>query len=104
MIHVLAIIHAGENGTEELQKYEAQVMPILEKHGGKLLSAFKPRGHENGDSPDEIHLIEFPSQEAFQSYRADPGVAALSECRQSAISETTVYVSEQFVSYAGSNT
>ena len=100
MIHVLAIIHAGTNGSEGLQNYEAKVIPILEEHGGRLLSAFKPRGHENSECPDEIHLIEFPSEESFDSYRADPRVQALSEYRRSVISETTVYVSDELVSYS----
>ena len=100
MIHVLAIIHARKKGTGALRDYEAKVIPVLEEHGGKLLAAFKPRGHENSEYPDEIHLIEFPSEDAFQSYRADPRVAALSEYRRAAIAETKVFISEEIINYS----
>jgi uncharacterized protein (DUF1330 family) len=100
VIHILAMLHAGAEGIESLRDYERKVLPILEEHGGKLLSAFTPRGHDHPECPDEIHLIEFPSDEAFQSYRSDERVAKLSEMRGACISKTVVHVSKEMVSYA----
>ena len=101
MIHVLAMLHAGNEGIEGLQDYESRVIPIMSAHGGRLLSAFRPKGSEHPEIPDEIHLIEFPSEEAFQAYRSDPEVARLAERRGVVISKTAIYVSEELLDYKG---
>jgi len=98
MIHVLAMISAGEDGVESLRSYEAQVLPIMRSHGGRLLSAFVPR-RDDRNTPDEIHLLEFPSDESFAAYRADPGVQALAAQRARAIASTVVYVSAEVIDY-----
>ena len=100
MIHVLAMLHAGIEGIDGLHDYESRVIPIMRMHGGRILSAFRPRGHEHPECPDEIHLIEFPSDESFQSYRNDPEVARLAEMRGVKISKTTIYVSEGVLDYS----
>jgi uncharacterized protein (DUF1330 family) len=100
MIHILAMLHAGAGGVKSLRAYERKVMPILEEHGGKLLSAFTPQGHDQPECPDEVHLLEFPSDEAFQSYLSDERVTGLSEMRGVAIAKAVVYVSKEIVSYA----
>ena len=100
MIHILAMLHAGLEGVEGLRAYEARVIPIMREHGGRVLSAFKPEGHEHPDCPDEIHLIEFPSDEAFQSYRDDPQITRLAEMRGISISKTSVYLSEELIDYS----
>lgn len=99
MIHILAMLHAGSEGIEGLRDYETRVIPVMKMHGGRLLSAFRPKGHEREECPDEIHLIEFPSDEAFQSYRTDPRVARLAELRGVTISKTEIYVSEELLEY-----
>lgn len=99
MIHILVMMHAGSDGIASLRDYESKVIPILEEHGGKLLSAFMPRDHERPECADEIHLVEFPSDEAFQSYRTDSRVTGLSQLRGAAISQSTIYVSKAMVEY-----
>ena len=99
MIHVLAMLHAGSEGIEGLQDYESRAIPIMKMHGGRVLSAFRPEGHEHPEIPDEIHLIEFPSEEAFQSFRSDSQVARLAERRALAISKTVIYRSEELLDY-----
>jgi uncharacterized protein (DUF1330 family) len=100
MIHVLAMIHAGAGGIQGVRDYESSVVPVMRDHGGRLLSAFRPRNQGDSDCPGEIHLIEFPSDRAFEAYRSDPRVSALSGVRQRAISRTTVFVSEELVAYS----
>ena len=54
-------------GVEAFQRYEAAVLPLLAEHGGRL--ARRLRGD---DGAVEVHLVEFASAGAFDSYRADP--------------------------------
>ena len=48
------------------QAYEAAVLPLLERHGGRL-----ERRLRTGDASTEVHLVSFTSQEGFESYLAD---------------------------------
>jgi hypothetical protein len=45
----------------------------------------------DGDHPDEVHIVTFPDQAAFERYRLDPELAALAESRRKAIRLTTVW-------------
>ena len=98
---MLALLHAGATGPKGLHHFERKAVRLIQSHGGRILSAFNPRGHERSEIPDEVHLIEFPSDSAFQAYREDPALIALSAEREAAISATTVYVSEQLIPYQG---
>lgn len=47
--------------------YEAAVLPLLERHGGRLLQRVRSL-----DAAFEIHLLEFASETGHESYRQDP--------------------------------
>ena len=53
-------------GLEAFAAYEACVLPLLAQHGGKL-----ERRLQSADEQVELHLVNFPSDEAFVSYRDD---------------------------------
>lgn len=48
-------------------EYEAQVLPLLERHGGRLLKRVRSL-----DSAFEIHLLEFDAEAGVESYGRDP--------------------------------
>jgi hypothetical protein len=43
-----------------------------------------------GDGPFEVHVVSFPDEAAFQSYRDDPRLRDLQPLRERAISRTEV--------------
>jgi hypothetical protein len=49
------------------EAYEATVLSLLGKHGGRLEMRVRSL-----DGCSETHLLFFPSAQAFDSYRADP--------------------------------
>jgi uncharacterized protein (DUF1330 family) len=53
-------------------EYEAAVLPLMDRHGGRL--RFRVRSL---DRESETHLVEFPDEEAFAAYRDDPDRQAL---------------------------
>ena len=55
------------NGVNAFRAYEDQVLPLLNEHGGRL-----QRRLRNELGTLELHIISFPSDVAFQNYRADP--------------------------------
>lgn len=98
MIQVVVLLRAGDGGLAGLHEFERKVLPVLREHGGRLVCAFAPEQAAAG-TPDEIHVLEFPSREHLEAYRSDPRLAELAPLRESAISATTVYVAERSVDY-----
>ncbi len=47
--------------------YEAKVLPLAAKHGGRL--EIRVRAVDGGS---ETHLLRFPDEAAFEAYRNDP--------------------------------
>ncbi len=58
-------------GVEKFQSYEVEVLPILRRHGGRV-----ERRLRGSDGQVEVHLLRFPSAEAYASYLTDPRRAA----------------------------
>jgi len=53
-------------GIEAFNRYEQAVLPLLAAHGGRLTRRLR-----SSDGLTEVHLVEFPSTAAFDSYRKD---------------------------------
>lgn len=47
--------------------YEAAVLPLLERHGGRL-----ERRLRTADGRTELHVVSFGSRAGFAAFRADP--------------------------------
>ena len=64
---ILVHIQIPEDGRELFDAYEDHVLPLLSKHGGKLINRLISK---SGD--EEFHIVEFPSQQSFEAYKSDP--------------------------------
>ncbi len=49
-----------------------RVLPVMRAHGGRV-----ERRLRGSDGQVEVHVLRFPSAEALDAYRADPGRAAV---------------------------
>ena len=64
---VVLVARVPEGGIDGFQRYERAVLSLLGDHGGAL-----QRRLRSEDGLTEVHLVGFPSPEAFSSYRSDP--------------------------------
>jgi uncharacterized protein (DUF1330 family) len=64
---IVLIARIPPEGIETFQAYEDKVLPILNEYGGRL-----QRRLRNELGTLELHIVSFPSDAAFQKYRADP--------------------------------
>lgn len=66
------------------EAYEAKVLPLVAKHGGRLEQRLRSL-----DGTSEVHLLNFPDAAGFEAYRADPArLAAQADwdaCRASSV-------------------
>lgn len=56
-----------KEGVADFKSYEDKVVPLLQRHGGKL-----ERRLSNSDGTVEIHILSFFDQEGFEAYCFDP--------------------------------
>ena len=68
-------IHPGREA--EFEQFETAAESIMQRYGGRLERRIGfPAG---ADQPNEVHLVTFPDQQAFEKYRADADLQALAK-------------------------
>ena len=63
----LVTIDLSDADVPIFEAYEATVLSLLDKHGGRLEMRVRSL-----DGCSETHLLFFPSAQALENYRADP--------------------------------
>lgn len=99
MISIVALLTVRDRAA--FDRFERQAVVIMANYGGRLDTAFRPQAATSEQTPrvDEVHVLKFPSTEAFARYRADDRLAALAALRDEAIAHTSVYVAAQEIDY-----
>lgn len=85
-VTLCVLLWAQPGQSDALVAYEDTVLQLLPAHGASVLQ--RVRSIDAPDGPDEVHVLRFPSEEALESYLADPRRAALAAQRDAAISRT----------------
>jgi uncharacterized protein (DUF1330 family) len=91
-IQVVVRLWIDPSRVQEFESYERKAARIMARHGGAVLESVRTSETDApaGDAPFEVHVLEFPSPEAFNAYRTDPELAALAAEREMAITRTEV--------------
>lgn len=74
-VYITVLLFVKEGAEHNFQRYEENVLPILEKYNGELLYRIRP-GAESfinnpKEKPYEIHLVSFETIQDFESYKLD---------------------------------
>jgi uncharacterized protein (DUF1330 family) len=92
--------HAGKEAL--LHELEARVLPVLREHGGRLEKVIRIEKSLGPDpAPHEVHVLWFPSEAHFESYRGDPRLASLAALRAQAIAGTSILIGHESDAYVG---
>jgi uncharacterized protein (DUF1330 family) len=92
-------IHPGR--AAEFEAYERKAARVMQRYGGVIQKVVRV-GNANppiDGQPFEVHVLGFPSLEAFHSYRADSELAGLAAERSAAIARTEVLLGEAGPNY-----
>jgi uncharacterized protein (DUF1330 family) len=96
MINILVTLEV--KNFYSLTLFETIAAEVINSHGGNILNAFETIRNED-DSGQEVHLLEFPSNEAFAEYRADSRLLKHAYLRNKAIASTTIVISSMLKNY-----
>jgi len=86
-----ALLYINDGRADEFERFETAAAEIMRDHGGRLERRIVFAAHGDSDQPDEIHVVTFPDQRAFEAYRGDARMHALGELRATAIRRTVVW-------------
>ena len=67
MLLLVQIVRIPVEGISTFRRYEAAVLPLLPRHGGRF-----ERRLRGEDGRIEVHVVSFPSHQALDAYRSDP--------------------------------
>lgn len=83
------------------ESYVPGVLPLLEKHGGKVVVAdFEARTLEGPERSVEV-VLRFPSEDAAMAWYEDPEYAALKELRFDTCEKNRIVLAREFVAPEG---
>ena len=88
MRRLIAVITVRREELAVFRDYEALAAQIMLRHGGELEHAYVI---DDGETLRELHVVRFPSDAAFDAYRADPELAARAPDRARAVISTEIW-------------
>jgi uncharacterized protein (DUF1330 family) len=74
-IYITQLIYIKEGQEKVFDEFESKVIPIISKYNGKLILRLRPTPEtiieKNTETPYELHLVEFESEEDFKHFLQD---------------------------------
>lgn len=87
-VDLCVLLWSVPGNEQQLVDYEDLVLDRLEVYGGELVQ--RVRRNKPGDAPYEVHVIAFPSDDAYAAYLADPERVSLAGMRAGAMSRSEI--------------
>jgi uncharacterized protein (DUF1330 family) len=98
---LVVILTVRPEALAAFRAFEHAAARIMARHGGAIERAVTIAPSRPGGPLKEVHIVTFPSPEAFAAYRADPALKALAPQRDASILATEVLVGEDGPVYGG---
>ena len=70
--------------------FEGHAARVMKRYGGAIERTVVLAAAAASEIHEEVHLVRFPSAEAFEAYRADPEIAAVRHLRDESVIATDV--------------
>jgi hypothetical protein len=98
---LVAILTVKREAIGDFRRFERGAAELMKSHGGRIEKTVVVNPDGTPDLIKEIHLVSFPSEAAFQSYRNDQRLAGLSRLREQSVVHSEILVGEEGPVYAG---
>jgi uncharacterized protein (DUF1330 family) len=84
---------------ESFHTFERHAARVMKRHGGAIDRTVVLEPDPASELHEEVHLVRFPSVEAFEAYRADPELAGVRHLRDESVVATDALVGEDGPDY-----
>lgn len=100
IVVVLLAIRPG--ATDQFHEFELQAARILTRFGAVLERTITLEP-SSSNQHREMHVLSFPSRQAFDAYRIDPQLASLADLRAASIAHTELWIGREGPRYSASS-
>lgn len=88
-VTLCVLLWANAGHADLLTDYESQVLALVPRHGGRVVSRVRNIAHDD-TQPTEVQVIEMPDDDAVAAYMADPERTSRLDVRDRAIARTEI--------------
>lgn len=99
---VVALLTIRPGATDQFHEFETQAARILTRFDAVLERTITLEASSSNEQR-EIHVLCFPSTEAFEAYLIDPELASLAELRAASIAHTELWIGREGPRYSASS-
>ena len=99
---VVALLTIRPGATDQFHEFELQAARVLARFGAVIERTITLEA-SSSDDQREIHVVCFPSKQAFDAYRIDPELASLAELRAASIAHTELWMGCEGPRYSASS-
>ena len=85
LLHV--VLSVRRDSLDAFREFEHEAARIMKKHGGSLERVLVQHTPEH-EPHREVHIVSFPSEDAYRAYRASPELAAFQPLREQSVVKT----------------
>lgn len=87
LLHITLTVRRSE--LESFRTFEHEAARVMGKHGGAIERVLVLKTRD--DEPHkEVHLVSFPSEDAYGVFRASPEIAAFQPLRERSVLRTEI--------------
>ena len=90
-------LHPGREA--EFGQFEAAAAKIMQRYDGTIERRIGIAPSSGENLPYEVHVLSFPDEWSFQTYRTDPDLEGLRDLRALAIRETVLWFGTELPAY-----
>ncbi len=99
MVFITNIIYLNEGQEQIFEEFEKIAIPIIGKYNGRMLARIRPDKNafieQSIESPYEVHLCEFDSDQDFQAFMKDEDRKQFLHMKEQAVRSTILVKGER---------
>jgi len=99
---LIAILTVRKEAQEKFRAFEAHAAAVMKMHGGRIERTIVVAPDGSPDVFREIHVVTFPSAQAFAEYRNDPRLGQVAHLREDSVLNTEIFLGEEGPTYGAS--
>jgi len=96
---LVALLTVRKDALEAFRAFQTHAAVVMSDYGGRIERTVVARPENTPDVVIEIHVLSFPSDEAFSAYRRDGRLGQLEHLRKQSVVRTELYVGEEGPAY-----
>jgi uncharacterized protein (DUF1330 family) len=97
---LVVILTVRRAAVDKFRAFEEQAAAVMARYGGAIERTVVITPEADGEFIKEVHIVTFPSEEAFLAYQQDETLKKVAHLRQASVVQSEILVGEDGPNYA----